>query len=78
MDKYILRENETIMYGIESQTNKEGEYSIDITIPLISNDNLHIQFSKTINVINNNNQTGYEVDKIRLKAIQDYLIEINK
>lgn len=77
MDKYILREGESLGYGIESVIDTDS-YSIDITLPLITNDELAFQFSKTISVVSQNSQTGYEVDAARATAVTNYLIEINK
>jgi hypothetical protein len=77
MDKYILREGEKLGYGIESVIDTDS-YSIDITLPLITNDELALQFSKTISVVSQNSQTGYEVDTARATAVANYLIEINK
>ena len=77
MDKYILREGEPLGYGTESVIDAD-EYSIDITLPLVTNDELAFQFSKTISVISQNSQTGYEVDAARATAVANYLIEINK
>ena len=77
MDKYILREGELLGYGTESVIDAD-EYSIDITLPLVTNDELAFQFSKTILVVSQNSQTGYEVDAARATAVANYLIEINK
>jgi len=77
MDKYILREGELLGYGTESVIDAD-EYSIDITLPLVTNDELAFQFSKTISVVSQNSQTGYEVDAARATAVANYLIEINK
>lgn len=77
MDKYILREGESLGYGVEAVIDA-NEYSIDITLPLITNDELAFQFSKTISVVSQNSQTGYEVDTARATAVTNYLIEINK
>ena len=77
MDKYILREGESLGYGTESVIDAD-EYSIDITLPLVTNDELAFQFSKTISVVSQNSQTGYEVDAARATAVANYLIEINK
>ena len=77
MDKYILREGESLGYGTESVIDAD-EYSIDITLPLVTNDGLAFQFSKTISVVSQNSQTGYEVDAARATAVANYLIEINK
>lgn len=77
MDKYILREGEPLGYGIESVIDTDS-YSIDITLPLVTNDELALQFSKTILVVSQNSQTGYEVDTARATAVTNYLIEINR
>ena len=77
MDKYILREGELLGHGTESVIDAD-EYSIDITLPLVTNDELAFQFSKTISVVSQNSQTGYEVDAARATAVANYLIEINK
>jgi len=77
MDKYILREGEKLGYGIESVIDTNS-YSIDITLPLITNDELAFQFSKTISVVSQNSQTGYEVDAARATAVANYLVDINK
>lgn len=77
MDKYILREGEPLGYGTESVIDAD-EYSIDITLPLVTNDELAFQFSKTISVVSQNSQTGYEVDAARATAVANYLIDINK
>jgi hypothetical protein len=76
MDKYILREGESLGYGVEVVVDA-NEYSIDITLPLITNDELAFQFSKTISVVSQNSQTGYEVDTARAAAVANYLIQIN-
>jgi len=77
MDKYILREGEKLGYSIESVIDTDS-YSIDITLPLITNDELAFQFSKTILVVSQNSQTGYEVDAARATAVANYLVDINK
>jgi len=77
MDKYILREGEKLGYGIESVIDTDS-YSIDITLPLITNDELALQFSKTISVVSQNSQTGYEVDTARAAAVTNCLVDINK
>lgn len=77
MDKYILREGEPLGYSIESVIDIDS-YSIDITIPLVTNDELAFQFSKTISVVSQNSETGYEVDTARALAVANYLVEINR
>lgn len=76
MNKYILRPNTALGYSVET-TLENNEYSIDITLPLQTNDSLAIPFSLTITVTSNNQQTGFEVDTQRQQAINEYLIEIN-
>ena len=77
MDKYILRESGSLGYGVETIIDT-NEYSIDITLPLVTNDELAFQFSKTILVVSQNSQTGYEVDAARATAVTNYLVEINR
>lgn len=77
MSKYILREGESLGYSVESVTDT-NEYSIDITLPLVTNDELAFQFSKTISVVSQNSQTGYEVDTARATAVANYLVDINR
>ena len=50
MSKYIIREGESLGYSVESVIDT-NEYSIDITLPLVTNDELAFQFSKTISVV---------------------------
>ena len=77
MDKYILREGEPLGSSVETVIDADN-YSIDITLPLITNDALALNFSETITVISNNSETGFEVDTQRQTAVDNYLIEINK
>ncbi len=77
MDKYILREGEPLGYGVEAVIDTDS-YSIDITIPLVTNDEWAFQFSKTISVVSQNSETGYEVDTARALAVANYLVEINR
>lgn len=77
MNKYILRPNTDLGYSVETIID-ENTYSIDITLPLQTNDELEVQFSKTITVISENSQTGYEVDLQRQEAINNYIIQINQ
>ena len=64
-------------YGKESETDEQGNYSAVITIALQSDDNKIPQFSKDITVISNNSMTGFEVDKQREQAIEEFLKEFN-
>ena len=76
MNNYILRPDEPFGYSAET-TIDANSYSIDITLPLQDTGSLKNAFSKTITVISDNVQTGFEVDLQRQKAVEDYLIEIN-
>lgn len=75
--RYKLRENEDLGYSVETTPDEHGNYSIDITLPLITTDALALKFSETINVVSNNSQTGTQVDEQRNLAVQAYLNEIN-
>lgn len=55
----------------------ETEYSVNITLGLHPLDNFTPDFSKTISVISNNSQTGFQVDAQRENAITSYLNTIN-
>ena len=74
--KYKLRPNEDL--GLSPETTIDANnYSIDITLPLITTDEVALKFSKTITVISDNSETGFEVDSARELAVENYLIEIN-
>jgi len=64
-------------YGKESETDEQGNYFTVITIALQSDDNKIPQFSKDITVISNNSMTGFEVDRQREQAIEEFLKEFN-
>lgn len=77
--KYRIRienEKEVIGYNVEKIID-EDTYSIEISIGLESIDGVVPPFSKTIIVISDNDQTGYEVDEQREQAITDYVNSIN-
>lgn len=74
MEKYKMI---SATYSQETVIDNE-EYYCSITIVIQPTDGIAPEFSKTIEVINNNSQTGYEVDEQRTNAIDNYLIEINK
>ena len=77
----FFEENEEEILDILDKINKNentNEYSIDITLPLVTNDELAFQFSKTSLVVSQNSQTGYEVDAARATAVTNYLVEINR
>lgn len=78
--KYRIRienEKEVIEYNIEKVID-ENSYSIEITLGLESVDGVVPPFSKSITVISNNSQTGFEVDAQRELEISNYMKEINK
>ena len=53
-------------------------YSATITIFIKNTDDVAPSFNKQIEVISNNAMTGFEVDAQRNKAVNDYIVEINK
>ena len=53
-------------------------YSATITIFIKHTDDVAPSFNKQIEVISNNAMTGFEVDAQRNKAVNDYIVEINK
>tara|TARA_R110000868_G_scaffold244332_1_gene500517 strand:- start:4 stop:237 length:234 start_codon:yes stop_codon:yes gene_type:complete len=77
MDKYILRPDTPLGYSVETILDIDT-YSINITLPLQTNDSLAIPFSLSVEVISNNSQTGFEVDTQRQLAVDNYLIAINQ
>jgi hypothetical protein len=71
--KYELTKTD---YSGETVIN-ETEYSVNITLGLHPLDNFTPDFSKTITIVSNNSQTGFEVDTQRETAITSYLNTIN-
>lgn len=63
---------------IDAENNATDNYLIVITLYIHPTDGVASDFQKHIKVINNNSQTGFEVDAQREKAINDYITEINK
>ena len=53
-------------------------YSATITIFIKPVDGIAPSFNKQIEVISTNAMTGFEVDEQRNKAVNDYILEINK
>ena len=53
-------------------------YSATITIFIKHTDGIAPSFNKQIEVISTNAMTGFEVDTQRNKAVNDYIVEINK
>lgn len=77
--KYQIRiedGNPVIGYNIEKIID-ENSYSVEITLGLESVDGVVPPFSKSITVISNNSQTGFEVDAQRELEISNYMKEIN-
>ena len=64
--------------GIESNTDEDNNYSVNITIGLHPTDGIAPDFSKDITVTSNNSQDGFQVDTQRLQAINDYIDLINE
>jgi hypothetical protein len=65
-------------YGKETEADEQGNYSCIITIGIKPSSELIPPFSKDIIVESNNVQTGYDVDTQRLKAVEDFIKELNK
>ncbi len=66
-----------INFSAEKPLEKD-QYSCNITIGIRCTDGIGPDFSKDIVVISENSQTGYEVDKQRTEAIDEFINEINK
>lgn len=64
--------------GLETETDDNGNYSVNITLGFKSDDDFIPPFSKDINVISNNSQTGFMVDEQRQAAVLKFVEEINK
>ena len=56
----------------------EKTYSVDIHLSIKPDNDLVPSFLRTLTVISNNAQTGYEVDEQRTNEINSYISEINK
>lgn len=54
------------------------DYKVIITISLHPTDNIAPNFSKDIEVISSNSQTGFDVDAQRELAITNYINQINQ
>jgi hypothetical protein len=64
--------------GLETETDKEGNYSVNITLGFETDNDLIPPFSKDITVTSNNSQTGFMVDEQRQAAVLAFVEEINK
>jgi hypothetical protein len=64
--------------GKETNTDEQGNYSVNITIALHPTDGIAADFSKDINVTSNNSQTGFEVDAQRQEAVNAYVAQVNQ
>ncbi len=62
----------------ETPSDENGNYLATITINIKCTDEIGPVFSKNINVVNNNSQTGFQVDEERQQAVNDYLTLINQ
>jgi len=71
-------EKVAVDYGKESETDKDGNYSITITIGLKDSRDKIPPFSKDITVVSNNSMTGFAVDVQRKQAIDDFINDFNK
>ena len=63
-----------VVTGQESTDN----YKVTITLGIHPTDNIANDFSKDIEVISNNSQTGFEVDIQRQQEIDNFIILINQ
>jgi hypothetical protein len=73
--KYELTEQPINITETEIDANS---YSATITIFIKTTDGISPSFNKQIEVISTNAMTGFEVDEQRNKAVNDYILEINK
>jgi len=64
--------------GQETETDEQGNYSINITIAIHPTDGIAPDFSKDIIVVSNNDMTGHQVDAQREQEVDNYILEINK
>jgi hypothetical protein len=64
--------------GKETNTDEQGNYSVNITIALHPTDGIAKDFSNDITVTSNNSQTGFEVDAQRQEAVAAHLIQVNQ
>lgn len=64
--------------GKETNTDEQGNYSVNITIALHPTDGIAADFSKDITVTSNNSQTGFEVDAQRQEAVNAYVAQVNQ
>jgi hypothetical protein len=64
--------------GKETNTDEQGNYSVNITIALHPTDGIAADFSKDITVTSNNLQTGFEVDTQRQEAVNAYVAQVNQ
>jgi len=78
-ERVIMQDIIEIIDGVETITGQEptDSYEVTITLGILPTDNIAPEFSKSIIVKSNNNQTGFEVDDQRELAIDNYLQEIN-
>lgn len=65
-------------YGKETEADEQGNYTCIITIGIKPSNDLIPPFSKDIVDVCNNSMTGFEVDTQRLKAVEDFINELNK
>ena len=63
--------------GKETETDSDGNYSVNIIIGIKPTDEIAPPFNKEITVISNNDMTGYQVDTQRLDVVNNYINLIN-
>lgn len=56
----------------------DSEYSVGIELYIHPTDEIAPDFTKTITVVSNNSQTGFEVDAQREQEISIFIENINK
>ena len=84
MDKYIIigdpiLSNEWDIYTTDENGNqiKTDTYGVNISICLHPTDNVAPDFTKVIESVSSNTQTGTEVDAQRQKEVTDYIATLN-
>lgn len=71
--------NEWDIFTVDENGNQvpTDTYGVNISIGLHPTDNIAPDFTKVIESISNNTQTGTEVDAQRLKEVTDYIATLN-
>jgi hypothetical protein len=64
-------------FGVESETDADGNYSVVLTLNITPTDGIAPNFHKDITVTSNNSMTGFQVDAQREQAVTDFMAQIN-